>query len=142
YAFGFLLRGTFRHHEGEVPGALLLYRKAAEAYDPGAGDLLTQVYSMIADAELKLNRPIAARAALQIAVHYQPADQELRKNLDENFGDASRLPVSARREYQFQSQAAQVASTHRAAWDRALKGAATGKLTDAASAFEHLTQED
>ena len=87
YPFGFLLRGTFRFQEGELAGALLLYRKAAEAYDPSARDLLNQVYAMIADAELKLNRPVAARAALQIAVHHQPADQELRKNFEEIFGE-------------------------------------------------------
>ena len=36
YPFGFLLRGSFRRAEGEIPGALLLFRKAAEYYDPEA----------------------------------------------------------------------------------------------------------
>src|SRR5262245_31111635 len=59
YPFGHLLRGMFRYHEGETAGALLLFRKAAEVYDPEARDILAQVYAMIAEAELKLNHPLA-----------------------------------------------------------------------------------
>src|SRR5581483_8816205 len=44
YAFGYLLKGMFRYQEGEVPGALLLFRKAADYYDPEAHDLIAQVY--------------------------------------------------------------------------------------------------
>src|SRR5258708_295620 len=53
YPFGHLLRGMFRFHEGEFGGALLLFRKAAEAYDPLAAEQLAQVYTMIADCEMK-----------------------------------------------------------------------------------------
>src|SRR4051812_12000060 len=56
YPFGFYLRGRFRHMEGELPGALLLFRKAVEAYAPEAGEMLAQIYALIADCELKLNR--------------------------------------------------------------------------------------
>ena len=63
YPFGYLLRGMFRQQEREWAGALLLYRKAAELYDPDAKDILAEVYSLIADTELKVNRPIAARAS-------------------------------------------------------------------------------
>src|SRR5947208_5414915 len=49
YAFGHLLRGEFRHREGEIPGALLLFRKAADYYDPEAHDLLAQVYGRITE---------------------------------------------------------------------------------------------
>src|SRR5690348_5541581 len=82
YPFGFLLRGLFRYHEGEVPGALLLFRRAAEAYDPEALDALAQVYMLIGDCEMKLNRPVAARAALQIALRCDPGNEELLKNFD------------------------------------------------------------
>ena len=61
YPFGYLLRGMFRQQEGELAGALLLFRKAAELYDPEAKDILAEVYSLIADTELRLNRPVAAR---------------------------------------------------------------------------------
>src|ERR1700684_1288073 len=40
YPFGLLLRGIVRFQEGEIPGALILGRKAADAYDPEAHDYL------------------------------------------------------------------------------------------------------
>ena len=47
YPFGLWLRAIFRFQEGETRGALLLARKAADAYDPDARDQLGQVYRMI-----------------------------------------------------------------------------------------------
>ena len=138
YPFGYLLRGLFRQHEGEIAGALLLFRKAAELYDPQAKDLLAQVYSLIADCEMKLNRPVAARAALQVCLRLRP-DEALRQELDEIFGSKSRLPASARREYTFRRPPPGGSTDQRQAWDQALSGAATGKLADAARAFEQLT---
>src|SRR5207253_5690424 len=82
YAFGHLLRGMFRYQEGEIPGALLLFRKAADYYDPEAHDLLAQVYGFIADCELRLNRPVAARAALRIVLANQPSDAESREQFE------------------------------------------------------------
>jgi tetratricopeptide (TPR) repeat protein len=142
YPFGHLLRASFRFHEGELPGALILFRRAAELYDPEAKDVLGDVYSRITDLELKLNRPVAARAALAIAVHLLPHEEELRKGFEALFGDKAPLPLSARRDYKFMSPAADAPANRRAAWDQALAGAASGKLTDAARAFYHLTQDD
>ena len=65
YPYGLLLRAAFRFQEGEVPGALLLARRAADAYDPEARDYLAEAYSLVYECEMKLNRPVAARAALQ-----------------------------------------------------------------------------
>ncbi len=141
YPFGYLLRGLFRQQEGELAGALLLFRKAAELYDPEARGFLAQVYIHIAECELKLNRPLAARAAMRICLHAEP-NEELQKNFDEIFGEHSRLPASARREYTFQSPPTGAPAARRAAWERALSGASTGRLTDAARAFEQLTQDN
>ena len=70
YPFGLLLRAVFRYQEGEIPGALLLARRAAEAYDPEAHDpTWPRSTRIIFECELKLNRPVAARAALRIVVH-------------------------------------------------------------------------
>jgi tetratricopeptide (TPR) repeat protein len=142
YPFGQLLRGMFRYHEGEIAGALLLFRRAAEVYAPDAHEPLGQVYTMVGDCELKLNRPVAARAALQLALHYHPGEEDLRKNFDGVFGSQSQLPPSARREYTFLSPAATVGGQRRAAWDRALAGASTPRFADAVRAFEQLTGED
>jgi tetratricopeptide (TPR) repeat protein len=140
YPFGHLLRGVFRQDEGEISGALLLFRKAADLYDPDARDVLGQVYSLVADAEMKLNRPVAAHAALKISLRLMPSE-ELRQGMEQLFGAGSRLPEAARRDYSFQSPAADGAG-RRAAWDRALASAGTGKLSDAARAFEQLTTEN
>ncbi len=129
FPMGHLLRGIFRQQEGEVIGALMLFRKAAEAYDPQAHDQLAQVYEMIARNEVILNRPVAARAAMERAVHFNPADQELREQFEGMFGDDSRLPACARKKYALRPTAKPVAAD-----------AATGRLSDAKKAFEQLTQ--
>ncbi|MBY0527105.1 MAG: tetratricopeptide repeat protein [Gemmataceae bacterium] len=141
YPFGFLLRGMFRQQEGEIGGALLLFRKAAEAYDPAATDQLSHIYAMIGEGELKQNRPVATRAALHMSLRLQPNNDELRQALDGFFGNESRLPLSARREYLFLSPA-NLQPERRAAWDAALERAATGRLTDAIKAFTELTRQD
>ena len=99
YPYGLLLKAVFRYQEGEVAGALLLARRAADAYDPEARDYLAEAYSLIYECEMKLNRPVAARAALRIVLRCQPAAEEVREAFDQVFGEKSRLPASARREY-------------------------------------------
>jgi tetratricopeptide (TPR) repeat protein len=142
YAFGIYLRGRFRHFEGELAGALLLFRKAAEKYDPEARQALGMVYAAIADCEMRLNRPVAARAAIQIALRNDPGAEQYRKVLDSTFGINSHLPGIARKEYRFLGQAATVSPSQRSAWESALRTAATGKLSDAVKAFEQLTEAD
>jgi tetratricopeptide (TPR) repeat protein len=142
YPYGYYLRGMLRMEEGELPGALLLFRKAAEVLDPEARDLLAHTYALIAECELKLNRPVAMHAALKIAQHLDPADENFRGALDGYFGEKSRLPQSAKRDYAFVPPATQLSADRRSAWDQALARAATGKLSDAAKAFAELTQAD
>jgi tetratricopeptide (TPR) repeat protein len=142
YPFGHLLRGMFRYQEGEIPGALLLFRKAADYYDPQAHDLVAQAYGMVAECEMRLNRPVAARAALLIVLRNQPSDAEARAQFDALFGDKGRLPTAARKEYTFLPPAPSVAGDRRAVWDRALAGSDTGRLADAARAFEELARTD
>jgi tetratricopeptide (TPR) repeat protein len=140
YPFGHYLRGRFRHFEGEIPGALLLFRKAAELYDPVAGAILAQIYSLITECELKLNRPVAVRAALQMAAKFDQANPDYRTGMEQVFGKESRLPLAARKEYVFQPLAANAPAERQSAWQQALQTAATGKLSDAVHAFERLTE--
>src|SRR5262249_1606625 len=65
-----------------------------------------------------------------------------RQHFDAIMGDQSRLPACARREYRFLSLPADAPEARKQAWNKALSSAATGKLSDAAAAFEKLTQED
>jgi tetratricopeptide (TPR) repeat protein len=133
YPFGYYLRGRFRHFEGEIPGALLLFRKAAEVYDPIARNILAQIYSLITECELKLNRPIAARAALEMAAKQEPTNPDYRAGIEQVFGKESKLPAAARKEYTYRKLAADRQAV--------LQQAATGKLSDSARAFEQLTAE-
>jgi tetratricopeptide (TPR) repeat protein len=139
YAFGHYLRGQARAGEGEIAGALLLFRKAADLYDQEAHDILAGLYGSIFECELRLNRPVAARAALQIALRHDPAVETYRQALENLFGDKSHFALSARREYRFLGAASAGQS---AAWRSALQTAATGKLRDALHAFEKLTEAE
>jgi tetratricopeptide (TPR) repeat protein len=137
YPFGLLLRATFRHHEGAYPGALILARKAAEAYDPAAGEALAQVYSLVFDCEMRRQCPVAARAALEQMVRLLPGDEDLNKQFENIFGAASRLPAAARKMYEFRKPAA----ARREAWNRVMGGTAA-RLGDLARAFEKITAAD
>src|SRR5204863_719767 len=101
FAYGFWLRGLMRLEEGEAVGALMLFRKTAELLDPNAKEVLAQVHSRIAELELQFNRPIAARAAMERALHFAPQVGELRQAFDSVFGPEARLPVVARKAYAF-----------------------------------------
>ena len=130
FGMAHFLRGMFRLNEGEMIGALILFRKAAESYDTEAHDQLAHVHELIFRNEMMLNRPVAARAALERTVHFMPGDAELREQFDALFGHESRLPSCARRAYSFRPTAKPVSTE-----------AATGKLSDARKAFETLTQQ-
>jgi tetratricopeptide (TPR) repeat protein len=136
YPFGHLLRGQLRAAEGEVVGARLLFRRAAELYAPQAHEPLAFVHELIADTELKLNRPIAARAALKRAALFAPGNSEVRQAIEALFGPKARFPAVACKDYVFQRPAAASAN-----WDRALADAATGRLGDVQRVFQLWTKK-
>ncbi|MBI3407263.1 MAG: tetratricopeptide repeat protein [Planctomycetes bacterium] len=143
YPFGHFLKGSFRLHEGEVAGALMLYRKAADLYDPQAGPILAQLYTAIFDCEMRLNHPLAARAAAALSIRFHPNDAQLRETIEAVFGPNNpNVPKSAKPEYKFMPIAAGVTPERRQAWETALASAGSGKLSDATRAFEQLTQDD
>jgi tetratricopeptide (TPR) repeat protein len=139
YPFGHLLRGLFRKYEGELAGALLMFRKAAELYDPEAKDTLAQVYSLIGECEMHLRRPLAVHAAFQTAYRLHPND-ELREAIDKTFGKESTLPASASRSYTLMPPPASAAPVQ-AAWQAAMAQTTAGKLADAAKEFEQITRD-
>jgi tetratricopeptide (TPR) repeat protein len=143
YAFGYFLRAAFRLAEGEIAGGLMLLRKAAELYSPEANEILAQVYLEIFDAEMKLNHPVAAHAAAEIALRLNPTSEGLRNGIQQVFGPTSpSLPEAARKEYQFKPLPAGATADRKRAWDVALSGVSTGKLAGAAQAFKQLTDQD
>src|ERR1700722_17064909 len=91
YPFAFLMRGCFRQHEGELTGALLLFRKAVELYDPEAKNILCDIFARIAGWELKLHHPVAAGYALRTSLRMK-ANAELQEDLNNLFGPESQFP--------------------------------------------------
>ena len=129
FAMGHLLRGLFRQSEGEVIGALLLYRKAADAYPPEASDQLAQVYEMVARNELILNRLVACRDAMERAGQSAPYDQDLRAQFEGLFGDESRTPACVRKKYMFRKTVRPFAVTE------------SSRHSESRAAFEDLTRQ-
>lgn len=136
YAFGLLLRGTFRQQEGELLGALLLFRKAAEVYAPEAREPLAYVHQLIGDTELHLNRPVAAKAALRRAMDLDPANAELRQGFDALFGIEAKLPAAAKRDYQLRTSSITATDAN-----DTLAEAATGRFSDVLRAFQQWTEQ-
>lgn len=139
YPFGNFLRGRFRLFEGEIAGALLLFRKAAELYDPSANQLLLEIFLNIFECEMKLNRPVAARAAAMLALKADPNNLQLREAVDGIFSDNNpNLPRAATREYTY----IPTKKIGRAAWDKAMARINTSRLTDVLRAFGELAKAD
>lgn len=133
YPYGLFLRANMRFQEGEVQGALLLARRAADAFDPAARNILAGLYSMIFDCEMRHNRPVAARAALEHVTVLAPEDDQSRQALQQVFGEPSRLPLAARRKYELMKPAAD----RRAAWNDEL-GSLPPRFSAIARAYEKL----
>jgi tetratricopeptide (TPR) repeat protein len=143
YAFGLFLRGRFRYFEGEIPGALILFRKAIELYGSDSTSVLAQIYLDVFDCEMKLNHPIAAHAAAELAVRLQPGNDKVRQGIATVFGPSNaNLPAIAKEAYSYKPLPAAAAAERRGAWEKALSTAHTGKLGDAARAFGQLTRDD
>ncbi|MGL4551536.1 MAG: tetratricopeptide repeat protein, partial [Gemmataceae bacterium] len=136
YPYGLFLRANMRFNEGEIQGALLLARRAADVFDPDAKDILAGLYSMIFDAEMRHNRPVAARAALEHVVALAPGDENSRNAIPEVFGDTSRLPLAARKKYEL----IKPDPSRRAAWNAALHGV-PARFAALAATYEALTAQ-
>ncbi|MCS6865032.1 MAG: tetratricopeptide repeat protein [Gemmataceae bacterium] len=129
FGMAHFLRAQFRENEGELRGALLLYRKAVETFDPHAHDQLAAAAYRIYQLETMFNRPVAARAALERCVHFLPAEAELRREFEEEFGPNGPYPEAARKKYTLRPTAQPIPET-----------AVTGRLSDAKKAYDELTQ--
>ena len=143
YAFGYFLKARFRLYEGEIAGAVILLRKAAELYSPEAHEMLAMVLVEIFDCEMKLNRPIAAHAAAELAQKHNPSDENLRNGIVQVFGPENpNIPKVAWQKYDFKPLAASASAERTRAWKQALETAATGKLSHAEQAFAQLAAQD
>jgi tetratricopeptide (TPR) repeat protein len=131
------IRGVIRETEGELVGALILFRKAAEVANPNAKDMLSRAYFAIANLELTFNRPVAARAALDLAIAAAPGVQEIRNAMESLFGLDSRLPKAARKQYTFRRPKS---IGGEASWVKISQTIEPGKLTSAATQLEKFAE--
>ncbi|HTU23020.1 MAG TPA: tetratricopeptide repeat protein, partial [Gemmataceae bacterium] len=131
YPAGLLLRALIRFQEGETTGALLLARRAAEAYHPDARPQLAEVYLLLFECEMRMNRPLAARAALRLSLRFAPGEEEVSKSFEALFGSEGRLPAAARREYTFKKSSVAYPSG----------SLDTPRLSDLVRVFEPRTKE-
>jgi tetratricopeptide (TPR) repeat protein len=139
YPFGYFLRGRFRLFEGEIPGALMLFRKAAEHYDPSANQILVEIFLNIFECEMKLNRPVAARAAAMLALKADPNNVQLRQGVEEVFSPKNpNIPLVATKAYGYYP----TKKIGPAAWDKAMARINTSRLTDVLRAFGELAKAD
>ena len=141
YPFAFLMRGCFRQHEGELTGALLLFRKAVELYDPEAKDVLGDIFARIAGCELKLSHLLAAGYALRTSLRMK-ANAELQEDLDNLFGAESQFPQVVRQAHALRNLKDGANAERRQLWAALSAGIQSGRLSEAATAAEKLVQLD
>jgi tetratricopeptide (TPR) repeat protein len=141
YPAGLRLRARLRLAEGEIHGALLLARRAAEHYAPEAREALSEIHALIFDCELRCNRPVAARAALEQCQRCDPTNEQINQLFTSIFGPESRYPQAAIRAYNFRKPQGGANGSRWAAWDTALAEVGPS-LSKMAAAFETLTQQD
>ncbi len=141
YPFAFLMRGCFRQHEGELTGALLLFRKAVELYDPEARDMLSDIYARIAGCELRLSHPVAAHFAFGMSLHLR-ANAELQEEFDNLFGAASQLPQTAREAHALRPPADSTSAEARQLSNTATAAVKSGRLSAALAACEKVIETD
>lgn len=140
YANGLYLRGSFRHSEGEVEGALLLYRRAAELCDPEARELLADILVKIAQCELYRYRPAAARAALDAALRFDPVHQAGKEIEADFFSAESPYPSVVARRYAFKPAPAEASKETKDAFRQSQAAAQAGRFGDALKLCEKLAQ--
>ncbi len=142
YPFGLYLRARVRLDEGEMSGALLLFRKAAEHFDPSAYEILAGTYASICECEFRLNRPVASRMAIFLALKYDSSVPEYREMFKGLFGDEASLPAAAKKEYHYKKLPDGTPKQHKPAWQQALQTQTTGRFGAARKTFEGITQQE
>jgi len=139
YPNGLLMRAQLRLNEGEMAGAMLLARRAAEAYDPAAHESLALVYRIIFDNEMSVQRPVSAHVALSLAARFAPAAQELREGLEGYFGPESPLPPAAWKTYALRQPTGANAEV-RGRWEAGLAETAPSRLAQLAALCDEVAQ--
>lgn len=143
HPFGLLLMAQLRYQEGESKGALLLARRAAEAYAPEAREYLADVYQIIYQGEMNLNHPIAGRLALQMMIRCDPNTPELRDEMDQLFGESGWFPACVSVDYALMpSQSKLDDGELKQQWELTLSRSDTPRIGALSRAFQLFAEKD
>lgn len=142
YARAYLIRGTIRMDEKETVGALQLYRQAARLAPPTDRELMNLIYHNIFLTEVLQRRPLAALAAADIALRYDPTDDELRERFKLVFeSENCEYPAVARQLPALLPPPPSSPPDRQERWTQAASAVKEGKLEYAVREFEQLTSE-
>ena len=134
------MRARWRHQEGELLGAAILARKAADGYPLEARDHLADVHAFLFEMEMNLNRPLAARAALRMAMRLTPNETNIKDAYENTFGENGSLAPCLRKELGLLSPPP--GSKRKASWDKAAREYGSARLGDLARLFSFLAGQD
>lgn len=139
YAYGYFLRGTFRHEEGELGGALLLYRKALDLAEPEQATLIADIAMVTFECESARHRTLAAEAALTLAERLLPHHERIGTIRAEWQQEQRGLPEFVRRDQKLMPPPA-LGREEKIRWQQAANMAQIGKFAQAAAAFGAMVE--
>lgn len=137
--YAYFLKGELRRKEGEEQGAMILYRKALELLPyPNNLTLLSRIGFIMANLELGRNNHLAALPLIEFVRKASPNDPQLTQSYEAIYGEASHLPISARRADRFRPQFTNAPSTKE--WEAVVGKGIDTKLSDLVKGTTELAE--
>jgi tetratricopeptide (TPR) repeat protein len=101
---------------------------------------LADVHAFLFEMEMNLNRPLAARAALRMAMRLTPNETNIKDAYENTFGENGSLAPCLRKELGLLSPPP--GSKRKASWDKAAREYGSARLGDLARLFSFLAGQD
>lgn len=95
------LQGALLHEKQQIAEALHHYRRAADACDPAASEMMADIHLGIAQCETIRHHPFAAKAALDVAHRCMPSSDAIQDYLNRYYGVNSEYPAIVRKNHPF-----------------------------------------
>lgn len=140
FARGRELLGVIRAQQGKSEEAVREFRRAAETYHPNVANRIAILYLQIAEVEYRLSRPLAAKAAYQLAQSFARLAEEQKQVFEQLLGPNGPMPDVAIRDYEYKPAPADLSDEHKGRWEEAVAMRSRGKLAEAAHQFEVLAE--
>lgn len=103
FAKALYLQGALLHEKERHIEALDSYRKAADACDPHAKELMADIHLGIAQLETIRNHPFAAKAAIDVAHRCDPSSEAVQEFINRYYGLKSDYPSIVRKNHAFKN---------------------------------------